>query len=155
MIVDAFTEFSTAQDISTTVGTVVSTNILDMRAPGSQDTDLGQGTPLFVHFALPVAVASATAATINFQVFMNNTADGDTPVVIAQTLPLAEAAMLINTRFVLPIRPDIEGTYGQVLRYLGCQYVIAGATTTTGTVTAHLVLSYQSGAPAYASGFTF
>ncbi len=158
MFTDRFMRVSLAQDISQVVATYVSTDSIDL-APdaigGNQAPDIGMGMAIRASFVLPAAVTSGGAATVQFQVITAaNAALTTTPVVIGTTQAIALAQLVINAQFFVNVQPDVLDRAGAVQRFLGAQYVIAGATTTAGTVTADFVIDLQDGHRHYISGFT-
>ncbi len=159
MLTDAFLRVSADQDISQVAGTFVSTDSIDLNPDGgiggNQPPDLGMGRAIHATFSLTAAVTSGGAATISFQLITAaNAALTTTPLVIAQTLPIALAQMTLGAQFFLSPNSDVDDRQGLLQRFLGAQYVIATATTTAGTVTTDIVLDQSDGRRFYNSGLT-
>lgn len=149
MILDNDLIFSDAQDIGQTVATYVGTNVYDhgaaQTAPGGygtiqKDVFAGEFAKMALLISIIEAVTSAGAATINFQLVQSANADLSSPDVLSQTGALAYTLLTAGKRIALPVPP-----HGLTKRYFGVQYVIAGATTTAGTVTAGLVRNLDTG----------
>lgn len=151
MITDDLLRVSVDQDISQTVETYVSTSSIDL---GAQPRDMGMGMAIHATFSLTAAVTSAGAATIQFQIITSAAAALTSPVVMATTPAIALAQLALGAQFFLDVNPDVDDRAAGVLRFLGAQYVIAGATTTAGTVTTDFVLDRQDGRRFHNSGFT-
>lgn len=130
MYTDAQNRPSNNQSVASAVGTIVSTDRIDLL---TANRNVGRGVPMRAVTHLTAALTSAGAATIQAQLVESANADGSSPRVLAtgDTIALADAvagAELLD----VPV-PDTTR------RYLGFQYVIAGATTTGGTVSSHIV----------------
>lgn len=147
MIIDALLQFSgtvvgntiTPQSIVGS-GTITSTNVIDLAGVGTGNTarDLGQGEDLNIEIGIGTAVAGATS--VEFRLVMADDTGISTNVqtvvstgaiVIANLTAGALIALHVDRALPLPAR-----------RYMALQYVIVG-TTTTGTVTAAMVKSFQ------------
>ena len=141
MITDKLLRVSEDQAVTSTA---VSTNTVDL---GSA-RDIGEGTPLYMNFALTEAFANGTSVT--FEVITSAAADLGTPTVIGSSTAIATAALTLGKNIVVRLNPDIAGK-GQ--RYLGARYTVAG-TYNAGKVTADIVETIGDGQKYYASGFT-
>jgi len=141
MITDKLLRVSEDQALTTTA---VSTNTIDL----SVARDVGEGTSLYMNFAVTEALANGTS--VKFEVISSAAANLGTPTVIGSTDAILTAALTLGKNVVVRINPDIAGK-GQ--RYLGARYTIAG-TFNAGKVTADVVETIGDGRKYYASGFT-
>jgi hypothetical protein len=151
MYTDANLRVSTDQDVGQTTGNYVSTNTVDLGGLLPDDLtaaikDLGAGGQVYATFAVTADITTATTATIQFQIISSASDDLSSPEVIgvSQAITTTSAApILAGTLVAVACNPDVDDVQGHALRYLGVRYVIGGATTTGGTVTADFVLNYQ------------
>ena len=141
MITDKLLRVSEDQAITTTA---FSTNTIDL----SVARDVGEGTALYMNFAVTEALANGTS--VKFEVISSAAANLGSPTVIGSTDAILTAALTLGKNVVVRINPDIAGK-GQ--RYLGARYTIAG-TFNAGKVTADVVETIGDGQKYYASGFT-
>ena len=141
MITDKLLRVSEDQALTTTAE---STNTIDL----SVARDVGEGTSLYMNFAVTEALANGTS--VKFEVISSAAANLGTPTVIGSTDAILTAALTLGKNVVVRINPDIAGK-GQ--RYLGARYTIAG-TFNAGKVTADVVETIGDGRKFYASGFT-
>ena len=141
MITDALLRVSEDQALTTTA---FSTNTIDL----SVARDVGEGTALYMNFAVTTALANGTS--VQFEVVSSANANLGTPTVIGSSDAILTAALTAGKNVVVRINPDIAGK-GQ--RYLGARYTIAG-TFNAGKVTADVVETIGDGQKYYASGFT-
>jgi len=141
MITDKLLRVSEDQAVTSTA---VSTNTVDL---GSA-RDIGEGTPLYMNFAVTEAFANGTSVT--FEVITSASDNLGTPTVIGSSTAVATAALTLGKNVVVRLNPDIGGK-GQ--RYLGARYTVAG-TMNAGKVTADIVETIGDGQKYYASGFT-
>ena len=141
MITDKLLRVSEDQALTTTA---VSTNTIDL----SVARDVGEGTALYMNFAVTEALANGTS--VKFEVISSAAANLGSPTVIGSTDAILTAALTLGKNVVVRINPDIAGK-GQ--RYLGARYTIAG-TFNAGKVTADVVETIGDGRKVYASGFT-
>ena len=141
MITDALLRVSEDQALTTTA---VSTNTVDL----SVARDMGEGTTLYMNFAITEALANGTSVT--FEVITSASANLGTPTVIGSSAAIVTASLTLGKNIVVTLNPDIAGK-GQ--RYLGARYTIAG-TFNAGKVTADIVETIGDGKKFYASGFT-
>ena len=126
MILDSLLRLSDSEDISQAAGTKYSTSVLNTSTVLG---DIGAGEQLYAIFCIDAAV-DGSGATVTFNIIdeADTTLDSGS-VVIASTGALGVARLTLGKIFVLPI------PYGLVTQqYIGASYVIAGATTTAGTV---------------------
>jgi len=141
MITDKLLRVSEDQALTTTA---FSTNTIDLGVA----RDVGEGTALYMNFAVTTALANGTSVT--FEVVSSANANLGTPTVIGSSNAILTAALTVGKNVVVRINPDIAGK-GQ--RYLGARYTIAG-TFNAGKVTADVVETIGDGQKYYASGFT-
>tara|TARA_B100001248_G_scaffold162296_1_gene122436 strand:+ start:401 stop:832 length:432 start_codon:yes stop_codon:yes gene_type:complete len=141
MITDSLLRVSEDQAVTSTA---VSTNTVDLGVA----RDMGEGTTLYMNFALTEAFASGTSVT--FEVITSASANLGTPTVIGASAAIATSALTLGKNIVVTLNPDIAGK-GQ--RYLGARYTVAG-TYNAGKVTADIVETIGDGQKYYASGFT-
>ena len=141
MITDKLLRVSEDQAVTSTA---VSTNTVDL---GSA-RDIGEGTPLYMNFAVTEAFANGTSIT--FEVTTSASANLSTPTVIGSSTAVVTSALTLGKNVVVRLNPDIGGK-GQ--RYLGARYTVAG-TMNAGKVTADVVETIGDGQKYYASGFT-
>ena len=141
MITDKLLRVSEDQALTTTA---VSTNTIDL----SVARDVGEGTSLYMNFAVTEALANGTSVT--FEVITSASANLGTPTVIGSSAAIVTASLTLGKNIVVTLNPDIAGK-GQ--RYLGARYTIAG-TFNAGKVTADIVETIGDGRKFYASGFT-
>lgn len=148
MMFDKHLMFSEAQDLSQAAGTYTSTNVVDLGASGTTGAgatlagNMGLGEPVFLSVHVVEAFASGGAATVDVRVIgADNEALTTNPTTLVSTGALAYGTLTAGAR------PAAVNTMlpPSAKRYLGISYVIAGATTTAGTITAGLVTQRQSG----------
>ena len=141
MITDSLLRVSEDQAVTSTA---VSTNTVDL----SVARDVGEGTALYMNFALTEAFANGTSIT--FQVITSANANLSSPTVIGSSDAILTAALTEGKNVVVRFNPDIAGK-GQ--RFVGARYTISG-TFNAGKVTADVVETIGDGRKFYASGFT-
>ena len=141
MITDSLLRVSEDQAVTSTA---VSTNTVDLGVA----RDMGEGTTLYMNFALTEAFANGTSIT--FEVITSASANLGSPTVIGSSAAIVTASLTLGKNIVVTLNPDIAGK-GQ--RYLGARYTIAG-TFNAGKVTADIVETIGDGQKFYASGFT-
>ena len=141
MITDKLLRVSEDQAITTTA---FSTNTIDL----SVARDVGEGTALYMNFAVTTALANGTS--VKFEVVSSANANLSSPTVIGSSDAVLTAALTLGKNVVVRLNPEIAGK-GQ--RYLGARYTIAG-TFNAGKVTADIVETIGDGRKFYASGFT-
>jgi len=141
MITDSLLRVSEDQALTTTA---VSTNTVDLGVA----RDMGEGTTLYMNFAVTEALANGTSVT--FEVITSASANLGSPTVIGSSAAIVTASLTLGKNIVVTLNPDIAGK-GQ--RYLGARYTIAG-TFNAGKVTADIVETIGDGQKFYASGFT-
>ena len=141
MITDSLLRVSEDQAVTSTA---VSTNTVDLGVA----RDMGEGTPLYMNFALTEAFANGTSVT--FEVITSASANLGTPTVIGSSAAIVTASLTLGKNIVVTLNPEIAGK-GQ--RYLGARYTVVG-TMNAGKVTADIVETIGDGQKFYASGFT-
>lgn len=141
MITDKLLRVSTDQALTTTA---VSTDTIDL----SIARDIGEGTELYMNFAVTAALTGGTS--VKFEVISSAAANLGSPTVIGSSDAIVSADLVAGKNVAVRINPAIAST-GQ--RYLGARYTIVG-TYSAGTVTADVVTNIQDGKKFYASGFT-
>ena len=141
MITDKLLRVSEDQAITTTA---VSTDTIDL----SVARDIGEGTALYMNFAVTTALANGTS--VKFEVITSANANLSSPTVIGSSDVILTAALTEGKNIVVRLNPEIAGK-GQ--RFLGARYTVAG-TFNAGKVTADVVETIGDGQKYYASGFT-
>lgn len=152
MLLDQQNLFSDKQDLKQAAGSYLSTNCIDLGVvgtlPGPWKTstppnDVGRGEPLDLLVQVVETFTSGGAATVQVQLVTAATVDGSNvpqnPTVIAETPAVGVANLKAGYQFRLPSVPP-----GIAQRYLALRYVIGGAATTAGKVTAGLVADKQT-----------
>ena len=141
MITDKLLRVSEDQAVTTTA---YSSDTIDLGTA----RDVGEGTALYMNFALTEAFANGTSIT--FEVVTSPNANLSSHTVIGSSATILTAALTLGKNIVVRINPDIAG---KGKRYLGARYVVAG-TMNAGKVTADVVETIGDGQKYYASGFT-
>ena len=141
MITDSLLRVSEDQAVTSTA---VSTNTVDLGVA----RDMGEGTTLYMNFALTEAFANGTSIT--FEVITSASSNLGSPTVIGSSAAIVTASLTLGKNIVVRLNPDIAGK-GQ--RYLGARYTVVG-TMNAGKVTADIVETIGDGQKYYASGFT-
>ena len=141
MITDSLLRVSEDQAITSTA---FSTNTIDLGTA----RDIGEGTALYMNFAVTTALANGTSVT--FEVVTSANANLSSPTVVGSSDAVLTAALTAGKNVVVRINPDIAG---KGKRYLGARYTVAG-TYNAGKVTADVVETIGDGQKYYASGFT-
>ena len=126
MFVDAFTQVSAAQAVTTTAP---SDSSIDMT---TVDPDWGKGEPVGFMITIDVAMDTADAnETYQFNIIDDDDAALGTPVVIIEMIVLRTEGTA-GAKFFLPLPPNRT-----LQRYLGLQ-IVTGGTTPSVTISAHL-----------------
>ena len=141
MITDKLLRVSEDQAITTTA---FSTDTIDLGTA----RDIGEGTALYMNFAVTTALANGTS--VKFEVVISDNANLSSPTVVGSSDAILTAALTVGKNVVVRINPDIAG---KGKRYLGARYTVAG-TFNAGKVTADVVETIGDGQKYYASGFT-
>lgn len=131
MLMDAQNRPSLAQSVASVVATIVSTDSIDLL---SAKNNIGRsGHALRAIALVSTTVTSAGAATLQAQLIESANSNLSSPTVLASGPVTALAALVAGAELLDVPVPDTAK------RYLGFQYVVAGATTTAGAVTAGIV----------------
>ena len=141
MITDKLLRVCEDQAITTTA---FSTDTIDLGTA----RDIGEGTALYMNFAVTTALANGTS--VKFEVVTSANANLSSPTVVGSSDAVLTAALTAGKNVVVRINPDIAG---KGKRYLGARYTVAG-TFNAGKVTADVVETIGDGQKYYASGFT-
>ena len=141
MITDKLLRVSEDQAITTTA---FSTDTIDL----SVARDIGEGTALYMNFAVTTALANGTS--VKFEVVTSANANLSSPTVVGSSDAVLTAALPAGKNVVVRINPDIGG---KGKRYLGARYTVSG-TFNAGKITADVVETIGDGKKFYASGFT-
>ena len=141
MITDKLLRVSEDQAITTTA---FSTDTIDL----SVARDIGEGTALYMNFAVTTALANGTS--VKFEVVTSANANLSSPTVVGSSDAVLTAALTAGKNVVVRINPDIGG---KGKRYLGVRYTVSG-TFNAGKITADVVETIGDGKKFYASGFT-
>ena len=141
MITDKLLRVSEDQAVTSSA---YSTNTVDL----SVARDVGEGTALYMNFALTEAFANGT--NITFEVVTSANANLSSHDVVGSSTTIATAALTLGKNIVVAINPQIAS---KGKRYLGARYVVTG-TMNAGKVTADVVETIGDGQKYYASGFT-
>lgn len=141
MITDKLLRVSEDQAVTSTA---VSTDTIDLVVA----RDMGEGTPLYMNFAVTTAMTGGTS--IKFEVITSASANLGSPTVIGSSDAITTANLTLGKNIVVRLNPEIAGK-GQ--RYLGARYTVSG-TYNGGKITADVVETIGDGRKYYASGFT-
>ena len=141
MITDKLLRVSEDQAVTSTA---VSTDTIDLVVA----RDIGEGTPLYMNFAVTTAMAGGTS--IKFEVITSANANLSSPTVIGSSDAIVTSALTEGKNIVVRLNPDIAG---KGARYLGARYTVSG-TYSSGKITADVVETIGDGRKFYASGFT-
>jgi hypothetical protein len=146
MLADLQNIMSDKQSLIAAVGTVVSTNIIDLRAVGtipqggSPIADIGRGKRLSIMVQLTTTyLASGGASTVDFQVCNSANSDGSSPTIIDSSGAIAKATLVAG--YIVPVGRNL---WPMTARYLCMNYVIATNNGTAGNVWAGIESVRQS-----------
>ena len=142
MITDKLLRVSEDQGPITT--TAVSASSIDLVVA----RDIGQGTPLYMNFA--VTTAFTGSGTVKFEVISSANENLSSPDVIGSSDAITGTDLTLGKNVVVRINPDMGGL-GK--RYFGARYTVT-STVGAGKVTADVVETIGDGQKSYASGFT-
>ena len=128
MILDERSEFTDALDVSSTTGTTLEGDVIDLTVA----RDIGQGQPIYLVIQVTTLFASGGSATVNFRLRSDGVAaiHATTSTAHVETGAIAFASLTLGAQFVLPL--PSEGLAYE--RFLGVQVVTGTATTTAGSV---------------------
>ena len=141
MITDKLLRVSEDQAVTSTA---VSTDTIDLVVA----RDMGEGTPLYMNFAVTTAMTGGTS--IKFEVITSANANLSSPTVIGSSDAITTANLTLGKNVVVRLNPEIAG---KGARYLGARYTVSG-TYNGGKITADIVETIGDGRKYYASGFT-
>lgn len=130
MLMDAQARPSNNQSVISGIGTVVSTDSIDLLS--AADNPGRSGLPLRAIAVMTAALAGA-GSSIQAQLIESDSSNLSSPRVLASGPVTALAAAGLGAKLLDTAMPDTTG------RYLGFQYLISGAAATGGTVTAGIV----------------
>lgn len=135
MIIDKELEFSDAQAVT---ASAISENVVDTGAlPVTKD--IGEGAQLFLVIQVDTAATAAGAATVDFSVESDSTADLATSASVhTSTGPIGKAVLVAGYQVIIPLPP---GDYEQ---YLGVRYTVATGPLTAGNFSAFMTPNPQN-----------
>jgi hypothetical protein len=154
MIQDALCILSDDQDLAQNTGNYLGDKSYDTGAAGTPDNavafggtvalknDPAQGAPLPLDIQVTETFTSDGAATVQFQAV-----EADNDVLTSNLTVLAETPAIGYATLVAGYQPHINHFPRGAKRYKGVRYVIAGAATTAGAVTASVASLQPSSAP--------
>jgi hypothetical protein len=134
MIFDSENLFSDKQAVTVTAA---STNIIDLgvAAPG----DLGAGRAVSMAIQMTTAATAAGAATVNFQLQVDDNAAFSSPTTVASTGAIGKATLVAGYNVALQYVPLHTNE-----RYFRINYVVATGPLTAGNIMAGIVCSLQT-----------
>ncbi len=156
MILDGFLQFSSAQTIASTVGTINSTNDIDLgvglvgnqqiptfaAGGGARDIGIGDDPAMKILCQISTTVTSGGAATL--QVSLQGAPDSGTGTEGTFTTwwssPVYALGTLIAGARLFDMDMPRPPAAIAIPRFLRMIYAIAGATTTAGNITSYIVL---------------
>jgi hypothetical protein len=153
MIQDALCLLSDDQDLAQVAGNYLSDKSYDTGAAGTPENavqfggtvalknDPAQGAPLPLDMQVTESFDSLGAATVQFQAV-----EADNAALTSNLTVLAETPAIGYATLVAGYQPHLNYFPRGAKRYKGVRYVIAGATTTAGAVTASLASLQPSAA---------
>jgi len=136
-------QFSSNQDVGQLVGSYISTNLVDYGA-GNIGKNIGSGSPVQIVSTVTAAVTGGVSSTVEMVAFVNDTENlvGRTDIASSGAIPVANLGLNEQVSLTLPAsHPGFDDTNR---RYLGIVYLVAGATTTAGTVTTRVTVDPQT-----------
>lgn len=143
-LLDVQNLFSDKQALAQAAGSYLSTNTIDLGAPGTDingntaPSDPGQSR-VGIFARVTEAFTSAGAATVQAQlVSADDAALGTNLTVLQQTDVIPKATLVVGYKFEFSTLPAVKQ------RYLGMRYVIGTATTTAGKISSGVVITQQA-----------
>lgn len=130
MLMDAQARPSNGQSVISGIGTVVSTDSIDLLS--AADNPGRSGMPLRAVALLTTAMVGP-GSSIQAQLISSDNSNLSSPTVLASGPVTGVAAAALGTKLLDVPLPD------SAQRYLGFQYVITGAAVTAGAVTSGIV----------------
>jgi len=140
MILDTTNTFATAEDISAAAGTALIGDVIDLSAtPG----DIGAGQKMHLVIEVTTTFTSGGSAIVQFVLASDAqaviTVDGsETRHALSDAFAFGD--LVAGTRIIIPL----PSGYPNYERYLGVLAITSGATTTAGSINAHLALDTQN-----------
>ena len=115
------------QDIATTTSETVTTNVMDLTAPGvsGMARQIGEGRPLYLNILVTEAVTHGSALSVTFKLYSHSTtsvASGTEHLAITK----AKADLTLGTHIRLPVPP------AEMARYVGATHTCSASTATGG-----------------------
>lgn len=148
MIIDKQLQLADGTWAPTATGDNISPNVIDCGPMGGNSSrDLGEGGELYLVITVKTAVASAGAATVDFQVVTDSSAGMGTKSVLIGTEPIAKTALTAGKQI------KIKMPIGGYKQYVALNANIGTAVLTAGAFEAEIVKNYSSNV-SYASGFS-
>ena len=134
MIIDKELEFSDGQAVT---ASAISTNVVDTGAAPTLK-DIGQGLPLYLVIQVDDTALAAGAATVDFSIESDSTADLATSATVHTTSgAIGKATLVAGYQFALALPiSDYE-------RYVGVRYTVATGPLTAGEFSAFLTTDVQ------------
>lgn len=130
MYMDAQARPSLNQSVAAAAGTIVSTDSIDLLSPVDSP---GRSCPSLRAIATLTAALVGAGASIQAQLISSASSNLSSPTVLASGAVIPVASAGIGTKLLDVPMPDTAQ------QYIGFQYLISGATTTAGNVTAGIV----------------
>jgi hypothetical protein len=149
MLADLQNIFSDKQTLVAVVGTVVGTNVIDLRAVGtipqggSPIADIGRmksyQVPDIMVQLTTTYLAAGGASTVDFQILNSAATNLGSPTTLDASGPIAKATLIAG--YQVPVGRNLQPC---ALRYLGTNYVIATNDGTAGAVWAGFASTRQT-----------
>jgi hypothetical protein len=151
MILDSLLQFSGTQNLAQVVGNYVSTNILDLHISGlpvlannqgARDLGIGDDPAMKLLVQVVTTFTSGGAATlaVNLQGATDNGSGAPNAFSTHWGSPVYALATLVQGARLLDMDMPRPPAGIAIPRFLQLQYVVGGATTTAGNVSAFIVL---------------
>lgn len=131
MLIDERTTFAWETTIPTATGAAKFGEVIDLTA---EDTNQGEGYPLYLVILITTAMTSSGSATIKFELVTDEADDLDTEDVVLLETPQADFDDFAVGDFVIVV-PIPKADYKQ---YLGVRSVVGTAALTAGAATAFI-----------------
>lgn len=141
MIFSANQLFSDDQAVT---ATAVSTNIIDLGAPGTPyggaaalNQDIGKGVPIPILIQVTTAFNTLTSLTVTLE--NDSTSDLATAPIVLATEVILLADLIVGKQTFMHYMPN-----GITKRYLGVRYTVTGTNPTLGKITAGITMGNQT-----------
>lgn len=121
-IMDGNLWLADSQDIATTTDETVSTNVIDLN---DADFDPGEGRPAYLHIQVEEAVTHASALTVTFKFYSDDTTTVTDGTAHITSPAIAKADLVAGYELVYPLPLDLE-------RYVGVTHTCSATTATAG-----------------------